>query len=45
VLAQSDVGCSINSGSNITVEAAGIVLMKDELMDLIKAILISKKTF
>jgi cation transport ATPase len=45
VLAQSDVGCSINSASNITVEAAGIVLMKDELMDLIKAILISKKTF
>ena len=45
VLAQSDVGCSINSGSNIMVEAAGIVLMKDELMDLIKAILISKKTF
>ena len=45
VLAQSDVGCAINSASNITVEAAGIVLMRDNLMDILKAILIAKKTF
>jgi Cu+-exporting ATPase len=31
VLAQSDVGCAINSASDITVGAAGIVLIKDSL--------------
>ena len=41
VLAQSDVGCAINSASDITVGAAGIVLIKDDLMDVLKAILIS----
>jgi P-type E1-E2 ATPase len=45
VLAQSDVGCAINSASEITVEAAGIVLMKNDLVDVLKAILIAKKSF
>ena len=45
VLAQSDVGCAINSASEITVEAAGIVLMKDNLYDVLKAILIAQKSF
>ena len=31
VLAQADVGLAVNPGSDITVNAAGIVLMKDQL--------------
>ena len=45
VLAQADVGCAINSASDITVGAAGIVLMKDNLIDVLNAILIAKKSF
>ena len=45
VLAQADVGVAINSGSDITVNAAGIVLMKDTLYDVINAIRISKMSF
>ena len=45
VLAQADVGVAINSASDITVQAAGIVVMKDALDDVLNAILISKKTF
>ena len=45
VLAQSDVGCAINSASDVTVGAAGIVLVKDDLEDVLKSILIAKKSF
>lgn len=45
VLAQADVGCAINSASDLTVGAAGIVLMKDDLLDVLKAILIAQKSF
>lgn len=45
VLAQSNVGCAINSAAHITVEAAGIVLMRDNLVDVLKAILIANKSF
>lgn len=45
VLAQADVGLAINSASDITVQAAGIVAMKDRLEDVLNAILISKQTF
>ena len=45
VLAQADVGVAINSASDITVQAAGIVAMKDRLDDVLNAILISKATF
>ena len=45
VLAQADVGVAINSASDITVGAAGIVLMKDDLLDVLKAILIAQKSF
>lgn len=36
---------AINSGSDITVNAAGIVLMKDSLYDVINAIRISRNSF
>jgi len=45
VLAQSDVGCAINSASEVTVGAAGIVLVKDNLLDVLDSILIAKKSF
>jgi P-type E1-E2 ATPase len=45
VLAQADVGVAINSGSDITVNAASIVLMKDSLYDVVNAIRISKNSF
>jgi len=45
VLAQADVGVAINSGSDITVNAAGIVLMKDTLYDVVNAIRISRNSF
>lgn len=45
VLAQSDVGCAINSASDITVSAAGIVLIKDDLLDVLRAVLIAQKSF
>ena len=45
VLSQADVGCAINSASDITVGAAGIVLMKDNLDDVLNAILIAKKSY
>jgi len=45
VLAQSDVGCAINSQSDITVKAAGIVLIRDSLQDVLYAILIAQKCF
>mmetsp|Transcript_1220 Transcript_1220/g.2227 ORF Transcript_1220/g.2227 Transcript_1220/m.2227 type:complete len:674 (+) Transcript_1220:1064-3085(+) len=45
VLAQSDIGVAINAASDLTVGAAGIVLMRDSLVDVWKAILIAKKTF
>ena len=45
VLAQADVGMAINSGSDITVDAADIVLMKDSLYDVVNAIRISRSAF
>jgi Cu+-exporting ATPase len=45
VLAQAEVGVAINAGSDITVNAADIILMKDNLYDVINAIRISKKSF
>ena len=45
VLAQAEIGVAINSASEITVGAADIVLMKDDLRDLVDAIRISKKSF
>jgi Cu+-exporting ATPase len=45
VLAQAEVGVAINSASEITVNAAGIVLMKDSLEDVVNAIRISKASF
>lgn len=45
VLAQADVGVSINSANSLTVDAAGIVLIKDDLKDVLNALRISRMAF
>ncbi len=43
-LVQADVGCAIGNGSDIAIDSAKIVLMKSELMDVVRAIRLSRIT-
>ncbi len=43
-LAQSDIGIAIGSGSDIAKETGGIILIKDDIMDVSRAIRLSKAT-
>lgn len=43
-LVQADVGCAIGSGSDIALESGDIVLMKSDLMDVYRALKLSKAT-
>lgn len=43
-LTQADVGCAIGNGSDIAIESAEIVLMKDSLADVTRAIRLSRLT-
>jgi Cu+-exporting ATPase len=43
-LAKANIGIAIGSGSDIAIESADVVLMKSSLMDVVKAIELSKST-
>lgn len=43
-LAQADIGIAIGSGSDVAKETGGIILVRDDLRDVLKGILLSKAT-
>ena len=44
-LAVADVGIAMGSGTDVAIETGGIVLVKNSLKDVVKALTIAKKTF
>lgn len=43
-LAQADLGIALGSGTDVALETGGIVLIKDDIMDVVKSIKLSEKT-
>jgi len=44
MLAQAEIGIAMGSGTDVAMESGSIVLMKDSLLDIAKAIKLSKMT-
>lgn len=44
-LATADVGIAMGSGTDVAIETGGIILIKNSLKDIVKALSIAKKTF
>ncbi|WP_291036772.1 heavy metal translocating P-type ATPase [Dyadobacter sp. 50-39] len=44
-LAQSDVGIAIGAGTDVAIEAAGVILIGDKLIDVLNAVILGKSSY